>query len=93
MCGLDHWRWTAYGFASSDFEVSLKVKDPDEDWPFLEDPIAGATEELPIMDANSPILDPRQYFLAVFAIRTALVHKEWQNLTRWLKRQIEEHVR
>lgn len=56
---------------------------------FHEDPIASD----PWIEANIPIWDPREYFLAIFEARIARVEKEWERLVLMVAKSIKEYVR
>lgn len=94
ICGPDHFRWTGFAFVDrnsrSDGEESSE-----DDSEVEEDPIAspsGASRNFGIVDANMPIHDPRKYFLLTAANRMTVIMKEWQNVVRWIERNIGDHV-
>jgi hypothetical protein len=87
ICGSDDQRWAAYCFVDTHFDDS---EFGDETLPhkgIQDDPIARGK-----MDANCPIKNPREYFLAIFEIRIAQVSEEWKCLVRMAERAIIRSV-
>jgi hypothetical protein len=83
--------WTGYGFVDRDLdENELDERDFQYDG-MHEDPIASNNAGDSI-DANTPIRDPRLYFLAIFEIRIIAVLREWEVLVRFMERGIESKV-
>jgi hypothetical protein len=84
--------WTAYAFVDDGFD-----EDQDLEIEFLydgvhEDPIASDCG-LDVIDANQPIWDPREYFLAIFEIRIKHVLREWLALSQLIGSRIDIYVR
>lgn len=90
LCGLDHWRWTAFAFADTAFDDHDLQEDLLSYNGFQQDPIAQISD--PWILANQPIWDPREYFLTVLNVRIAQVGKEWQYLVRKVEQGIKQYV-
>lgn len=89
VCGSDNLRWVAYAFVDAvpgDDEVLEEMSCSYEG--VQDDPIASDYE----LDANSPIWDPREYFLMIVAARMIRVLGEWEDLVRTVERSIKEYV-
>ncbi|KAF2266352.1 hypothetical protein CC78DRAFT_578389 [Lojkania enalia] len=84
ICGSDHSRWTAYAF-NDDFEDDGSVVEPFSYEKFEEDPIIGSGKA----DANKPLGDPREYFLAVMEHRMGHVIRKYKNVVRPVERYIK----
>jgi hypothetical protein len=88
LCGIDHWRWTAFAFVDTAFDDHDLQEDLRSYEAIQPDPI---TSNLWIM-ANRPIWDPREYFLMAFNVRMAQVGKEWQYVVRKVEQGIKQYV-
>lgn len=93
ICGSDETQWTAYAFSDHYFDTEDLLDEVFSYQGVQEDPIAWNTELDGIMvDANSPIWNPREYFLRILEIRIAHVRQEWTYLIRQVERYINQHV-
>ncbi|KAH8648232.1 hypothetical protein BGZ61DRAFT_548526 [Ilyonectria robusta] len=81
--------WTAYCFVDTYFDLedskdSVNDYEDEEDFGELyPDPLSRGT-----LDANTPILDPRIYFLRVLETRMLQVEQEWRDLTYLVKSKV-----
>lgn len=81
IVGTNDLHWTAYCFDDRDPDDELD----EDDFTYNSvqvDPIVSQYGDN-IIDANTPIRDPRAYFLRVWSRRTATVLAQWENLV-WL---------
>jgi len=94
ICGPDHVRWTGFAFVNNGLSTDGEgAREGDSE--FEEDPIASQYEGgrcFGIVGANSPIYDPREYYILVMGIRLAAILEHWRKLGRWLELSIGEHV-
>lgn len=83
IVGSDHARWVAYGF--SDSEDSLG-EDPEEEYEtgFQGYDIFGID-----LIADTPIWDPREYYLRSLKARTTQLSREWMYLARTVENAVE----
>lgn len=90
LSGSDHERWTAFAFVDTAFDDEELDENlsSGEGVGFHQDPIASD----PWIQANHPIWDPREYFLAIFELRIAQVAREWQYLVRKVEQSVKEYV-
>lgn len=97
ICGPDEKHWDAYAFVDRYFDGDDLLGEDDFSYDGVqEDPIASDTENntnLPIVDANLPKWDAREYFLDIVEFRMAQVAKEWEYLVRQVERGIKDNVR
>jgi hypothetical protein len=93
ICGTNEQHWTGYCFVDRDLEKNELDEELSGHDQFMtqEDPIASDNGERSI-NAESPIKDPRAYFLTIFEIRIAAVKREWEGLVRAMERGIEDRV-
>jgi hypothetical protein len=86
ITGPDKWRWVAYCFVDVYFAQDVKesVSQYHEDslgeHGLRTDPLTLGTS-----DADTPIQNPREYFLMVLRIRLKQVWREWQRVVENLK--------
>ncbi len=87
VTGIDDSVWTALGLVDTYFdeEESTKTFQAATSSFSRPDPLSAG-----VLDAQCPILDPREYFLKVFEIRVSRVEKEWHFIVQKLRRNIEE---
>lgn len=88
IVGSDNHRWSGYCFA---FDEEENLLDEDPHAIVKEDPISWDGKKCRY-DANIPIWDPRQYFLAVFECRMAQVLAEFDPLIRMIAKNIKQYV-
>jgi len=89
ICGWHERRWTAYAFDDTEFDgedLYERIYNYDS---FQRDPFAPNTE----IDADTPIWNPRQYFLAIVEARMAQAVVSWETLLRVVERRIRGYVR
>jgi hypothetical protein len=96
VVGTDETRWTAYSFVDNYFDVDGEGKETvtsyhedslDVEGGMLMDPLTLGTSA-----ADTPIWNPKGYFLMVFRVRLNQVKCEWQKLVRKIKESIREYV-
>jgi hypothetical protein len=89
VTGIDEYVWTAYASVDNFFDTNESVQYYHEEIHdvYRPDPIAAGR-----IDANKPLLKPREYFLKVFEIRIQDVTKEWHRIVRKLEKAVEEYV-
>ncbi|KPM35948.1 hypothetical protein AK830_g10606 [Neonectria ditissima] len=97
ITGLDPWRWVAYCFVDTYFDPEDTRESVDDYHTdvvtdgdgicFQPDPLVAAE-----LDANLPILCPREYFLFVLRRRLQDVTYEWHSLTRKMRRRIDAYI-
>lgn len=82
VAGIDDCRWEAYCFVDTYFDsderkesVLKHDEEANESGSFRADPLTKGRQ-----NADSPLPDPRVYFLRVFCIRLQQVEVEWQNV-------------
>lgn len=91
LTGLDDFRWEAYVFNDTFFDSDLTRQSvtyyttSSED--FHLDPLISGQH-----DADMPLWNPREYFLAVFETRSRQVVDEWRNVVHQLRSLIEQYV-
>ena len=87
VTGVDHWRWTAWGFVDTWFETHDAVSEyyEGEGSGAQPDPLAAGQ-----IDTNPPERYPREYFLKVFEIRIGIVAKEWNYILHVLQQEVQE---
>ncbi|KAF2193385.1 hypothetical protein K469DRAFT_734797, partial [Zopfia rhizophila CBS 207.26] len=90
ICGIANSRWVAYSFVDTEFDDEDLLSENSSDENFHEDPIAGTCSNR-IIDADSPLWDPREYFLVVVEFRMSQVLKEWRNLVRKVECYISDY--
>jgi hypothetical protein len=93
--GSDDRRWVAFAFVDRDFDCEDLEEENCCYRGAQDDPIALDGEQdpnYPVVDANMPIWDPREYFLRIFEIRMAKVLREWENVVRVVGVAIERNV-
>ncbi|RYO69895.1 hypothetical protein AA0113_g3704 [Alternaria arborescens] len=102
--GCDTSEWTGYAFSArcpsmnegQDLDHESDDEDDNNDGMLHEDLFAtGDTnyDDQQILDANSPIWDPRVYFLCVLAIRAKIIYEQYVYLIRTLASGIEGWIR
>ncbi|KAF2185082.1 hypothetical protein K469DRAFT_665938 [Zopfia rhizophila CBS 207.26] len=91
ICGTHNSRWVGYAF-DTDLDDEEVGEDEDPDPELNEDPAAWNGGKY-VIDANIPIWDPREYFLAIAETRMCQILKEWRNLVRALEQSINAYVR
>ncbi|KAF2825940.1 hypothetical protein CC86DRAFT_467526 [Ophiobolus disseminans] len=82
VSGWDNTRWVAYAFSNAKQELTGDKQDPDER--LYEDYLATDGMNGPFIDANSPIWDPRKYWLWIVALRSDIILQEWEYLVQTL---------
>jgi hypothetical protein len=100
ICGSDHTRWVCYAFVDTKFDEALTSKrddksedhqeEQDED-DITEDPIAPDSEGHAII-ADTPVYDPRGYFLRILDLRMRQILKEWTYLMKKVEDSVERYV-
>ena len=91
LTGLDDFRWEAYVFNDTLFDKDLTrqsvtyYNESSED--FRMDPLISGQ-----YDADKPLWNPREYFLAVFEARSQQVVDEWRNVVHQLRSLLEQYV-
>jgi hypothetical protein len=92
VAGSDEWRWVAYCFVDTYFDA---VEEGRESVLSYHDDKLGGIHADPftygITDADTPIRNPREYFLMVFRIRIAQVKREWQRMVEKIDESIREY--
>ena len=75
VTGVDHWRWTAWGFVDTWFEPgdAVSVYDEGEVSGSRPDPLSNGQ-----LDVEPPECLPRKYFLRLLEIQIGLIAKEWE---------------
>lgn len=91
VCGSDHTRWVCYAFLDTRFKNIDDNEDEQDINETNEDPIASDSDGDPI-NADTPIWDPREYFLRNVDFRMRQVHREWNYLVRQFERRVEHYV-
>lgn len=91
ICGSSSQQWIAYAFVDNIWEAEDRPEDDASlcgDHGFCEDPLInnGST------DANRPLCDAREYFLAIVESRVRQVLKEWRYLVQTIERTIASKV-
>lgn len=87
ISGWDNRNWAAWGFFNTSSDPTNDFDDDDEQL-LNEDYFAADGEDGPVIEADSPIWDPRYYWLRIIDIRVRLVLKEWV----WLVKKIKAGV-
>jgi len=89
VTGIHEHVWSAYAAVDNFFDTGESVKYYHEEIhnAYRPDPIAAGH-----VDANKPLMTPREYFLAVSEIRIQGITKEWHLIVRRLKKAVEEYV-
>jgi hypothetical protein len=95
VAGSDEWRWVAYCFVDTYFDTAEEAKETVQS--YHEDSLAeyGVRADpftYGVIRADSPIQNPKEYFLTVFRIRIAQVKREWQQLVAKVQQSIREYV-
>jgi hypothetical protein len=93
ICGWDESRWTCYAFVDTEFSGEPVSDDEYEGSDELnEDPIA-SDRRSPEIDADSPIWDPRKYFLRIVNLRMKKqILEEWRYIVGVVERSVNERV-
>ncbi|KAF1838672.1 hypothetical protein BDW02DRAFT_564779 [Decorospora gaudefroyi] len=81
ICGTSAKQYIVYGFEDTDFDPDREFG---EDEFSLTDYHADQTAKGEL-DANRPIWNPREYFLATLKVRSQQVSKEWERLVRTME--------
>ena len=84
VSGYDEWFWRAYCFVDTHFESresTTEYLDSQRDAP------SGG-----VLWSETPIWNPRQYFLTVLAIRFRWITKEWASIAEKLNRRLRKYV-
>ncbi|KAH8745762.1 hypothetical protein BGZ57DRAFT_836771 [Hyaloscypha finlandica] len=84
VTGTDDWRWTGYGFVDAEVD-GLLVDACEENMRF--DQIASG-----IIEANSPIWSPRDYWIKVLEFRIIRITREYENLLHKLNLAFDHYV-
>jgi hypothetical protein len=96
ICGPGEQQWTAYAFIDCYFNAESPLDQEFSYEEMQEDPIAWTCEidgELAtFVDANKPIWNPREYFLAILENQMARVVKEWEYVVRQLQGSVKQSV-
>jgi hypothetical protein len=92
VTGPDRWRWVAYCFVDVYYQIEGKetVSQYCED-SMGEDGMRADPLTLGRVDAETPIRDPREYFLKVCQIRLNQVRCEWQRVVRRLSQTVRAY--
>lgn len=100
ICGSDHTRWVCYAFVDTKFDKALASKrddksendqeEQDED-ETTEDPIASDSDGHEFI-ADTPVYDPRGYFLRILDLRMRQILKEWTYLAEKVEDSVERYV-
>lgn len=97
ICGSDEQQWIAYAFLDCYFNTEGPLDQEFSYDEIQEDPIAWTCEFdgafASLVDANNPIWNPREYFLAILENQMARVVKEWKYVVRQLQRSVKQFVR
>ncbi|KAJ5022694.1 hypothetical protein PSV08DRAFT_404236 [Bipolaris maydis] len=104
ISGCDSSEWTGYAFSS--FKSSAENIKEEDDNDVNED--EDSNEEIPeedlfatggtdyddhqVLDARTPIWDPRVYFLTVFAIRMRIIYERYEFLASTLRSGVENWI-
>ncbi|KAJ4024831.1 hypothetical protein NW752_002283 [Fusarium irregulare] len=86
ITGIDRWHWTGLCLVETQFQEQDQYQDlnsycnQDPEDSLRPDPFSDGE-----LDADRPILDPREYFLAVLDIRARRFQQHWHELTRVLQ--------
>jgi hypothetical protein len=100
ICGSDHTRWICYAFVDTKFDkTSTRKRDDkseddqeeqDEDGT-TEDPIPSDSEGHAII-ADTPVYDPRGYFLRTLNLRMKQILEEWTYLAEKVEDSVKDYV-
>ena len=90
ICGSDDSRWVAYAFVDTEF-AGVSRDEYEDNFEINEDPIASDSRGREV-EADSPIWDPREYFLRIVDIRMKQVLGEWTYLIRVVERSVKGYV-
>jgi hypothetical protein len=85
ICGTANSCWIAYCFEGRHFEEDEEMEELESKAFDRSDKIARGE-----LDAHNPIWDPREYYLHVVLIRMQQVHREWEELVRYVEVGIKE---
>lgn len=88
VTGFDEWKWTAYCFEDAYFEDDEHRKKREVDQGTALNPLSVEKHCL-----DTPIWDPREYFLSVFAARVEKATQEWSNLISRVLESLERKNR
>ena len=89
ICGWHERRWAAYAFDDTQFGGDDLYEKMSYNYDsFQPDPFAPNTE----INADTPIWNPRQYFLAIVEARMAQAVVSWETLLRAVERRIHGYV-
>lgn len=85
VTGVDHWRWTAWGFADSWFEPEDSVST------YYDGEMSGSRPD-PLsngqLDVTPAEWRPRQYFLRLLEIQIGRIAKEWEYILYVLEQEV-----
>jgi hypothetical protein len=100
--GCDAFEWTGYAFSArcpsmnEGQELNPENEDEDNNGSMPDEDLfaTGDTnyDDQHVLDANSPIWDPRVYFLCVLAIRVKIIGQRYDSLIRTLELGVDEWV-
>lgn len=88
ISGWEDSRWVAWSFIDNYFaKEELLDLDGYHYNGFVEDPISKGQ-----LDQNTPLENPREYFLVILKIRAEQVLKEWEHVVQTIKRNVKRYV-
>ncbi|KAF3006042.1 hypothetical protein E8E13_010813 [Curvularia kusanoi] len=91
ISGWDHHQWVGWAFSNTLSDPTCEDED-EEEAEVNEDYFAtdgNGPDDGRIVIADSPIWDPREYWLHIVNIRMVIIHKEWSWLIMNVARRIE----
>jgi hypothetical protein len=95
VAGSYEWRWVAYYFVDTYFDVAEEAKETVQS--YYEDslgPEGMRADPLTfgVIIADNPIQNPKEYFLRVFQIRINRVKREWQQVVAKMQQSVRKYV-
>ena len=91
-CGREDRRWTTYCFDDNDFNPDHAMGE-DEFTVIKVDQIFNNHRSVALLnDANTPLWDPREYFLSTVLARTNQVLEEWKDVVCFFEPRVIQHT-
>jgi len=94
ITGLDRWHWTGLCLVDTYFEPESRREDVSDYCICTEDEDSLSLDPFSVgeLDADRPLLDPKEYFLRVLDIRARAFLVEWQCSVSGLRQNILKYV-
>ena len=95
VAGSDEWRWVAYCFVDTYFDIAEEAKETVQSYhedSLVPEGMRADPLTFGVTNADNPIQKPKEYFLRVFQIRINQVKCEWQQVVAKMQQSIREYV-